>query len=293
MAAEYAVAGDVDPRVGEHLLDVLALDGIAAYLRPSTDLHPVTRSSMLPGRPTDRLYVDRAHLATARDYLTRLAEEPDGSVSAPRESLRDEVIREEVRREDIRDEARREDVRRDDPTRDDTMSTLYSGDLGTADRPNIDDEWAKIVAGFDADAPGRSWPEAEDLPDGSRTVAPVYPERGDPSADRVGAEPAQRDEPSLLDGLDTFGANLPDPEEDGYEPPTPPPVPRPSAPTALAVAGIIIGLIIFLKPSLLPIGDGVAMVAGFAAVVGGFATLVWRLRPGDDDDIDPDDGARV
>ena len=35
------------------------------------------------------------------------------------------------------------------------------------------------------------------------------------------------------------------------------------------------------------------MLAGFAAVVGGFATLVWRLRPGDDDDVDPDDGARV
>ena len=77
VAAEYAAAGDVDPRVGEHLLDVLALDGIAAYLRPSTDLHPVTRSSTLPGRPTDRLYVDRAHLATARDYLARLAEEPE------------------------------------------------------------------------------------------------------------------------------------------------------------------------------------------------------------------------
>src|ERR1700730_12407010 len=83
-AAEYAAAGDVDPRVGEHLLDVLALDGIAAYLPPSTDLHPVNRSSTLPGRPTDRLYVDRTHLATARDYLDRLAEEPDGSGGTPR-----------------------------------------------------------------------------------------------------------------------------------------------------------------------------------------------------------------
>src|SRR3982074_2751057 len=86
-AAESAAAGDVDPRVGEHLLDVLALDGIAAYLRPSTDLHPVTRSSTLPGRPTDRLYVDRAHLATARDYLARLAEELDGSVSSRGEAV--------------------------------------------------------------------------------------------------------------------------------------------------------------------------------------------------------------
>src|SRR5688572_21026660 len=71
VAADYAVAGDVDPRVGEHLLDVLGLDGIAAYLRPSTDLNPITRSSTLPDRPTDRLYVDRVHLDTAQAYLQR------------------------------------------------------------------------------------------------------------------------------------------------------------------------------------------------------------------------------
>jgi hypothetical protein len=304
VAAEYAVAGDVDPRVGEHLLDVLALDGIAAYLRPSTDLHPVTRSSMLPKRPTDRLYVDRTHLATARDYLTRLAEEPDGAVPARGDAMRDQPLRDDPRRDDPRrddgwrdearrDEARRDDVRRDDPTRDDTVSALYPGETRpAADRPNIDDEWAKIVAGFDADVTGRSWPDAEDLPEGSRTTAAAFPERIDRPADRAGGEPP-REESSLLDGLDTFGANLPDPEEDGYEPPTPPPVPRPSAPTALAVAGIIIGLIVFLKPALLPIDESVAMLAGFAAVVGGFATLVWRLRPGDDEDTDPDDGARV
>jgi hypothetical protein len=270
-AAEYAAAGDVDPRVGEHLLDVLALDGIAAYLRPSSDLHPVTRSSTLPGRPTDRLYVDRTHLATARDYLDRLAEEPDGSVA----TLDGEAS----------DEAR--------PAR------FPDGETRPATNdPNVDAEWAQIVAGFDAevDTPGRTWPAAEDLPEGSlRPLSPPGDERpaDRPVPDRVAAEPAARDEPSLLDGLDTFGANLPDLEEDGYEPPTPPPVPRPSAPTALAVAGIIIGLIVFLKPTLLPVSESVAMLAGFAAVVGGFATLVWRLRPGDDDDTDPDDGARV
>jgi hypothetical protein len=275
-AAEYAAAGDVDPRVGEHLLDVLALDGIAAYLRPSTDLHPVTRSSTLPGRPTDRLYVDRTHLATARDYLDRLAEEPDGSVATLDGDARGEV----------------------------RPASLSDGETRPAanDR-NVDAEWAQIVAGFDAevDTPGRTWPAAEDLPEGSR--GPVFPARDErptdrppadrPAIDRVAAEPAARDEPSLLDGLDAFGANLPDLEEDGYEPPTPPPVPRPSAPTALAVVGIIIGLIVFLKPTLLPVSESVAMLAGFAAVVGGFATLVWRLRPGDDDDTDPDDGARV
>src|SRR5437016_2493973 len=44
-AAAYAAVGDVDPRVGEHLLDVLAAAGIAAYLQPSSDLHPITRTT--------------------------------------------------------------------------------------------------------------------------------------------------------------------------------------------------------------------------------------------------------
>ncbi len=271
VAAEYAAAGDVDPRVGEHLLDVLALDGIAAYLRPTTDLHPVTRSSTLPGRPTDRLYVDRVHLATARDYLARLAEEPDGSVAA-REAV-----------------------------------PVSSGDTlpeppERSDRPNIDEEWAKIVAGFDTETPGRTWPALEDLPEGGRASTlsareerPVAREERPAVEPVVAQQPTSREESSLLDGLDTFGADLPEPDEDGYDPPTPPPVPRPSAPTALAVAGIILGLLIFLKPSLAPVSESVAMLVGFAAVVGGFATLVWRLRPGDDDDndVDPDDGARV
>src|SRR5258705_8922272 len=75
VAAAYAVAGDVDPRVGEHLLDILALRGIAAYLQPAADLHPVTRTTTLPARPTDRLFVDREHLETARGFLAQLADE--------------------------------------------------------------------------------------------------------------------------------------------------------------------------------------------------------------------------
>jgi hypothetical protein len=75
VAAAYAAAGDVDPRVGEHLLDVLAVRGIAAYLQPAADLHPVTRTTTLPARPTDRLFVDREHLDTARTFLAQLADE--------------------------------------------------------------------------------------------------------------------------------------------------------------------------------------------------------------------------
>ena len=223
MAAEYAAAGDVDPRVGEHLLDLLALDGIAAYLGPTTDLHPVTRTTTLPDRPTDRLFVDRAHLETARGYLRQLGAE----------------------QREVTD---------------------------------VDEAWAAIVAGFDADVgPHRSWPAAEDVPD-------------------VAARPvtAAAHEPSLLDALDTFGAHLPAEPEDGYTPPPPPPLPRPALPTVLGVVGIVAGLLLVLNPELLGVAPGTTMLLGFLAILGGFVTLVLRLRPGDDDDETyPDDGARV
>lgn len=57
---------DVDPRVGEHLLDVLHAVGIAAYLEPSADVEPYTRTVSLPSPPSDRLFVDRARRAEAR-----------------------------------------------------------------------------------------------------------------------------------------------------------------------------------------------------------------------------------
>jgi hypothetical protein len=273
VASEYAAVGDVDPRVGEHLLDVLGLDGIAAYLRPSSDLNPVTRSNSLPGRPTDRLYVDRAHVATARDYVRRLAEaeEADGPGGLPT-------------------------------------------DAPSLDSAGVDAAWAEIVAGYDLTAaverPRRD-PTAHPGPTGSVGEAIVRdgtearpeprpesrPETARPSWVRLpppGAAPRNADpeEPSLLEGLDTFGSGYDD--EEGYTPPQAPPIPRPSMPAVLAVLGIVGGLIVFLAPELLPMSERGAMLLGFTAVVSGFATLVWRLRPGDDDDEhDSDDGARV
>jgi hypothetical protein len=269
VAAEYAAVGDVDPRVGEHLLDVLGLDGIAAYLRPSSDLNPITRSSSLPKRPTDRLYVDRAHIATARDYVRRLAEEGEAP-PAPRASESPPLNPDEV-----------------------------------------DAAWAEIVAGYDRTA---EVAKPEQRPDPT-AGAPAPP---DPTRDPTGFEPRGRteplgrpdwirlpppgaaprkedpEEPSLLDGLDTFGAGTED-DDEGYTPPQAPPLPRPSMPSVLAVIGIVGGLLVFLQPTLLPIlSERGAMLLGFTAVVSGFATLVWRLRPGDDDDDNgPDDGARV
>lgn len=279
VAASYAAAGDVDPRVGEHLLDVLALRGIAAYLQPAADLHPVTFTTTLPARPTDRLFVDADHLDTARDYLAQL-----GPETAPE-----------------------------------------------SDGGDLDEAFASIVAGYDEEVDATPWPAVEDLPGGRAgggvtggDAGPAGPRRAGPA----GREPDARsdggasgdvleppagpggfglsrwtprptprggpdDEPSLLDGLDTFGAGLPDDEED-FTPPPPPPLPRFSITTVVAVIVVIVGVVLLFRPQLLPIDDDVTLALAVCAVVGGFVALLWRLRPGgEDDEDDPTGGAIV
>lgn len=249
-AAEYAVAGDVDPRVGEHLLDVLYASGIAAYLQPAADLNPITRTTTVPARPTDRLYVDRTHLSTAKDYLARV-------------------------------------------TADEAPATRAA---------DIDEAWARIVAGYDTevDRSAAHWPAAEELdtedadtedPDTGAAEAAATPAHGTGPGQLVDGRGAA--EASLLDGLDTFGAHLPD-DEDRYVPPPPPPLPHISKYAVAGALAIVVGFLLFLFPQLLPIGSDVVMLAGFGAIVAGSVTLISRLRPGgDDDDYDPDDGARV
>jgi hypothetical protein len=264
-AADYAAAGDVDPRVGEHLLDVLAIDGIAAYLQPSADLNPVLRATTYPGRPTDRLYVDRAHLDEARATLNRLTGGVSPIPPAPRPDSRPET--------------------------------------GGSQR-DVDEEWAKIIAGFNetVDPTAAPWPAAESLsPDPTRPPDPPEPPRAtgtepprvlpsatDLSGINLNRRRTDHPEPSLLDGLDTFGAGE---DEERYIPPPPPPLPHISKYAIAGVLAIIIGFILFLRPSLLPVDRDFVTLIGFSAVIGGAVTLVWRLRSGDDDDFD--DGAVV
>lgn len=238
-ASEYAVAGDVDPRVGEHLLDVLAAGGIAAYLQPAADLHPITRTTTVPSRPTDRLYVDREHLGTAREYLTQL--------TAPTEP-----------------------------------APVETGTTAT----DVDAAWELIVADLRSDLD----PRTSTWPDPDKPAKPDAPARPASTGTTTPAE-----EPSLLDGLDTFGVDLPDEDEGTYTPPPPPPLPRLSKTTVAALIAILAGFILFIWPSLLPIGENLARFTGFAACFAGVGMLIWRLRPGNDDEDyrDPDDGAVV
>ncbi|MGY1603395.1 hypothetical protein [Geodermatophilus sp. SYSU D00815] len=74
-AALFSPLRDVDPRVGDHLLDVLHDAGIAAYLEPAADVGPYTRTVFLPSPPTDRLWVDRARRAEAGTLVDQHADE--------------------------------------------------------------------------------------------------------------------------------------------------------------------------------------------------------------------------
>src|SRR4051812_11091466 len=68
-AALWSPLRDVDPRVGEPLLDVPHAAGIAASLEPSADVAPYPRTVYLPSPPSDRLFVDRARRAEARSLV--------------------------------------------------------------------------------------------------------------------------------------------------------------------------------------------------------------------------------
>jgi hypothetical protein len=255
VAQEYAVVGDVDPRIGEHLLDMLAEGGIAAYLQPASDLHPLTRTTTLPARPTDRLYADRDHLATAQDYLAQLT-------SAVPEQL----------------------------TASEAPAEQHSGR-----EQSDEDAFAAIVAGFHTTVDPTliaPWPAAEDLDSSS----PAAPDMDTEPAPRTSLRrPSDVVDRSLLDSLDTFGNDLPDDveEDEGYTPPPPPPLPRIAPVTIVAILALAAGLVLLFWPDLLPLGSQTTLFLGFAGVLAGFVTLVLRLRPGDDEDDDPDNGARV
>jgi hypothetical protein len=264
-AAQYEAAGDIDPRVGEHLLDVLAAGGIAAYLQPSTDQHPLTRSTDLPTRPTDRLYVDRDYVGTARGYIDQVTVESDPKPA---------------------DTAKIQETGK--PA--ETGKTVDTG-AAVADRPmNEHDAWEEIVAGYHltVDPDRTPWPRSEDV-----TRSEPHPlTQIDPDAETQiwRREPA---EPSLIDALDTFGAELPpDDDDEGYTPPPAPPLPRISPQAALAVAAIAFGLLLLVWPGILPLPGQMVLLIAFGSMVGGFGVLIWRLRPDGDDD-DYDDGARV
>jgi hypothetical protein len=88
---------DVDPRIGEHLLDVLHAVGIAAYLEPSSDVGPYTRTVFLPSPPTDRLFVDRSRRGEARGLVdAQVGPVPPAGRAAPEPAVPERAVRRDL-----------------------------------------------------------------------------------------------------------------------------------------------------------------------------------------------------
>ena len=222
-AALWSPLRDVDPRVGEHLLDVLQTAGIPAYLEPSADVGPYTRTVFLPSPPSDRLYVDRSRRAEARGLVDEHA--PPGA-----------------------DGGQAADDRRREPAPD---HAAVRSDL------DEDAEWARIVSAYEAEH-GR----------------PVVT---DPPSD---APPPPPHEPAVLDRPDEH-----------FEPPPPPPIPAPTPASLYAALIVAAGLLLVGAPGVLGLSSDLGLVLGVAAIAGGVAMLVSRMR--DRSPEDGDDGAVV
>jgi hypothetical protein len=191
-----------------------------------------------------------------------------------------------------------------------------------------DAAWAQIVAGYGAeppDPPGakpfRSVrdlalpepPEADDAPRDKASGDGASPDEGDDGhdADRddrtgkgakgplgssvsfapgVAAAPGPRDYRTAEPSEDDFDGD----DEGHFVPPEPPPLPEADVTSRFAWLAVVGGPVLLLLSVLLGWDMtwwlATLCIGGF---LGGFATLVARMQPGDDEDDDPGRGAVV
>lgn len=144
------------------------------------------------------------------------------------------------------------------------------------DRRDEDDEFERLVAGFDAppaDPVGR-WPVTEDV-DGDTLPASPVSQALEPEPVEDFPEPAEWD-------------------EGHYVPPPPPPIPVVHPLTLWAWVALLGGVLLLVGSRLISyeLSSGMSLIA-LLMVFGGFATLVARMRDSPPTDSGPDDGAVV
>ncbi|MCQ4081566.1 hypothetical protein NGB36_13365 [Streptomyces sp. RB6PN25] len=159
-----------------------------------------------------------------------------------------------------------------------------------------DAAWAQLVAayGVEPDTDGL-WPDAED-------VSGADPEGGS------GDDDDRRGPGSLNSGSSITSSGfvvraprpgprdyeLPEEDEGHFVPPEPPPLPQPDVTTKFAWLAVVGGPLLLFGFVLLqqPITWWV-VVLGVGGFLGGFATLIGRMKDRDDEDDDPHGGAVV
>lgn len=150
-----------------------------------------------------------------------------------------------------------------------------AGSAPEAVAPDEDAVWRELVESFSAPAAAVGpWPVSEDL-DAPPAVPARVVHRVEPADDFVAA-------PIDLDA------------EEHFRPPAPPPLPRPQLPTVLAVVAMVAGVALLSAPALLGWQlDELLSAVAVACLLGGFGTLVYRMKDDPPSDSGPDDGAVV
>jgi hypothetical protein len=280
-AERYVPLLDVDPRIGEHLLDVLRLAGVPAYLEPAMDIDSYTRATSIPSPPTDRLWVDTQRRDTARDIVT-------AETSAP-----------------IRP-GRAGDPPTDPPT-DPAIEPGKREEIPSHGLSDLDEElaWREIVSRYDRDYMTDSsrgglppWPASEDMdqppvveepPDA--TAEPPQPERRPGGAHRADRRSERGDRRADRSTDRRRAEPTDDDPEDHFVPPPLPPVPRLSKQTILALFLIAAGALLLLWPDGLGFSEQSSLALGVIMLISAGGLLVLRLR---DDRYDgPDDDGAV
>jgi hypothetical protein len=137
--------------------------------------------------------------------------------------------------------------------------------------PDIDAAWQQVLASLQSpsSSPVPPWPVSEDV-DG-----PDEPAEDTRLVREAGLDDA-RDDGEALD-------------DEHFVPPPPPPFPRLHRKTVAAIAAIVVGLVILATN----FDGGSFTVLAVIAILGGLASLVWRMHDGPPTDSGWDDGAVV
>jgi hypothetical protein len=256
-AAEYTSVGGIDPLIAESVLTALAEAGIAAYCGTPEESRTPEAAEAEPRTP------EQADKGTEAESV----EKPEAPAKA------EEPARVPAGFEVIFVDA--EAVDRARPV---------------IERSTEDAEWKSLVEQFNApSAPGHDggetpvprWPASEDVDEKYEPLIDV------PAGLIVGDDDEDKDE------KDTPPAKRADDPHDHFVPPEPPRGPRLDWISRIAWLGLIGGPLLLILAAVLDFGTGRITTIAVVGFIGGFLTLVIRMKDRLPQDDTPDDGAVV
>lgn len=273
-ADQFVALADVDPRLGEHLLDLLRLADIAAYLEPSTDPRVAVRYPV--SGPVERLYVHADQRQEARAVVVAAAHEAGESA---------------------------ETIAADEPP-----PPPSAARTDVLDGIDTDAEFARIVQAFSGpSAPPPSVPD----PINRRGIDPadlVLDPDPDPDRDLNRADDDEAVTPAALDAAAEaaaqariaaerdaeFALEAAEDEDDHFYPPPAPPFPVPTANTVGAVLLMILGILVLLRGDVFGLDSNTSFPASIILLLAGSALIIRGLRDRPEPGEEPeDDGAEV